>query len=302
MSVIKVNELTKTFDKKDVVKALNFELNPGKCVALLGPNGAGKTTTLRMLSGLLNPSRGSVTFEGMKENGDIREHIGYLPQYPVFHNWMSGKEFLIYVGQLANLPKKQASDQANSLLKRVGIADAGNRRIGKYSGGMKQRLGIAQAMIHKPNLIILDEPVSSLDPIGRREVLNLMEELKEQTTILFSTHILSDAEEVSDDLLLMHQGEIVESGSIESLRTKHQTAKINLTFGDSNDNYLSSLKSIPSVNESLIERNEIQLLVDDIDQARKDILLKVSQENLPLTKFEISRTSLEDLFMKVVKN
>ncbi|MCT2534403.1 ABC transporter ATP-binding protein [Aquibacillus koreensis] len=302
MAIIKVDQLKKAFDKQDVVKGLSFELTPGKCVALLGPNGAGKTTTLRMLSGLLKQTSGSVTFEGMKENGDIRAYIGYLPQYPVFHNWMTGKEFLVYVGQLAKLTKAEATSRADELLERVGISDAGNRRIGKYSGGMKQRLGIAQAMIHKPMLIMLDEPVSSLDPIGRREVLTLMEELKEQTTILFSTHILSDAEEVSDDLLLMSQGEIVESGSIQELREKHQTSKIHLAFRGEVDTYYEALKHLNSISESAMEKGEIQLLVDNIDQARVDILSLAAKENWPLTKFEISRVSLEELFMKVVKS
>ncbi|WP_186576765.1 ABC transporter ATP-binding protein [Aquibacillus kalidii] len=302
MSVIKVDQLKKRFDGKEVVKGLNFELTPGKCVALLGPNGAGKTTTLRMLSGLLKPSSGAVSFEGMKENGDVRQHIGYLPQYPVFHNWMTGKEFLVYVGQLATLTKKQAADKADELLEKVGIAEAKNRRIGKYSGGMKQRLGIAQAMIHEPMLIMLDEPVSSLDPIGRREVLTLMEELKKQTTILFSTHILSDAEEVSDDLLLMSQGEIVESGSLQQLRDKHQTSKIDLAFRDDLDTYMNRIQDMSAVTDCYIERGEIRVLVEDVERARTEILRKASQENWPVTKFEVSRTSLEDLFMKVVKS
>ncbi|WP_077624344.1 ABC transporter ATP-binding protein [Sediminibacillus massiliensis] len=300
MSVITVAGLTKKFDGKEVVKQLTFSLDNGSCVALLGPNGAGKTTTLRMLSGLLKHSAGSITFEGMEKGADIRKYIGYLPQYPVFHQWMSGKEFLVYVGQLARLTKQEASTRAEQLLERVGIAEAKNRRIGKYSGGMKQRLGIAQAMIHEPKLIMLDEPVSSLDPIGRREVLNLMEELKEQTTILFSTHILNDAEEVSDELLLMSEGRIVESGSLEHLRSKHQTEKIELAFKDDSNKYTERLQSLPWVTEVQKERKEVQLLVTDMETARKEIFWMANMEDWPLTKFEISRTSLEDLFMKVV--
>lgn len=298
MSIITVKDLKKTFDGKEVVKGLSFELAPQKCVALLGPNGAGKTTTLRMLSGLFRPSNGSISFEG--ENVDPRKYIGYLPQYPVFHNWMSGKEFMIYVGQLAGLTKKEASERAEVLLERVGILEAQNRRIGKYSGGMKQRLGIAQAMIHRPKLLMLDEPVSSLDPIGRREVLNLMEELKRETTILFSTHILSDAEEVSDDLLLMHKGEIVESGSMEELRTKHQTSMIHLSFSEGLDQYEEKLRQQPWVTDILVERNELHLLVPNINEARLEILQLAASEGWPISKFEINRTSLEDLFMKVV--
>ncbi|WP_342774188.1 ABC transporter ATP-binding protein [Aquibacillus sediminis] len=250
MAMINVEKLKKQFDDKDVVKGLSFSLAPGKCVALLGPNGAGKTTTLRLLSGLLKPSSGSIQFEGINQTADIRAHIGYLPQYPIFHEWMTGKEFLVYVGQLAKLSKTEASERADQLLEKVGIAEAKHRRTGKYSGGMKQRLGIAQAMIHKPALIMLDEPVSSLDPIGRREVLTLMEELKQDTTILFSTHILSDAEEISDDLLLMHQGQIVESGSIRELQNKYQTDKIHVAFQVKADTYLDKLQALPSITEA----------------------------------------------------
>ncbi|GAA5417796.1 putative ABC transporter ATP-binding protein YxlF [Paraliobacillus ryukyuensis] len=296
-----VKHLTKTFGNSPVVNDISFTLEPGNCVALLGANGAGKTTTLRMLAGLLKPSNGSIELEGMKPNADRREHIGYLPQYPVFHSWMTGKEFLVYVGQLANLTKANALDRADYFLERVGIPEAKNQRIGKYSGGMKQRLGIAQAMIHQPTMIMLDEPVSSLDPIGRREVLTLMEELKQQTTILFSTHILSDAEEISDGLLLMHQGKIVESGSLHELRNKHQTAKINLSFHELNQNYVDILKGLPGIADCFIEREELVCIVEDTEQARDELLNIVTTNQYPLTKFEVSRTSLEDLFMKVVK-
>src|SRR5690625_6994561 len=126
------------------------------------------------------------------------------------HGWMNGKEYLIYCAKLTYIKKNKAIKKAENLLQKVGIADAKNKRISTYSGGMKQRLGIAQAIIHEPKLLMLDEPVSALDPIGRREVLTLMEELKQDMTILFSTHILSDADEISDELLLLHEGKIVE--------------------------------------------------------------------------------------------
>ncbi|CQR47259.1 putative ABC transporter ATP-binding protein YxlF [Paraliobacillus sp. PM-2] len=297
-----VQHVTKKFNDTPVVNDISFRLESGKCVALLGANGAGKTTTLRMLSGLLKPSNGTIEFEGMKLGADIREHIGYLPQHPVFHAWMTGKEFLIFVGQLANLTKVKATELADYYLERVGISEAKNQRISKYSGGMKQRLGIAQALIHRPKMIMLDEPVSSLDPIGRREVLTLMQELKEQTTILFSTHILSDAEEVSDDLLLMHHGQIVEAGSLNELRHKHQTSKIHLSFKVKNENYLTDISKLPGVTKCFIDGDNIICIVKDMELARQALLARVSAKEWPLTKFEVSRTSLEDLFMKVVKD
>ncbi|SHN28426.1 ABC transporter ATP-binding protein [Gracilibacillus kekensis] len=302
MAVIEVQNLIKAFKGDQVVKGLNFTLEKGKCVALLGPNGAGKTTTLRMLSGLLKPTDGSIHFEGATKGEDIRQYIGYLPQYPIFHPWMTGKEFLVYVGQLAHLSKKDAIEKADQLLEKVAIFEARNQRIGKYSGGMKQRLGIAQAMIHSPQLLMLDEPVSSLDPLGRREVLTLMEELKQQTTILFSTHILGDAEEISDDLLVMHHGEIVEAGSIESLRHKHQTAKFELAFQGDTTTYQERLKQLECIQETFLEKGEIHVIVEDIETARREILKEAIATDWPLVKFELSRTTLEDLFMKVVKN
>ncbi|WP_182201451.1 ABC transporter ATP-binding protein [Paraliobacillus salinarum] len=295
-----VQHVTKKFNDNPVVNDISFRLESGRCVALLGANGAGKTTTLRMLSGLLKPTSGSIAFEGMKLGADMRNHIGYLPQHPVFHGWMTGKEFLIYVGQLAHLTKVKATELADYYLERVGILDAKDQRISKYSGGMKQRLGIAQALIHSPNMIMLDEPVSSLDPIGRREVLTLMEELKEQTTILFSTHILSDAEEVSDDLLLMHKGEIVESGTLNELRHKHQTSKINLSFHESNENYLPMVEQLPGIKTCYLDREDIVCVIEDMEQTRQALLEKIATDQWPLTRFEVSRASLEDLFMKVV--
>ena len=300
MAVVEVRQLEKSFKGKEAVKGLDFELQRGKVIALLGPNGAGKTTTLRMLSGLLKPTKGTIRFSETNEHEDIRNHIGFLPQYPSFHSWMTGKEFLIYVGQLAHLSKDEAQERANELLEKVGIANAANQRIGKYSGGMKQRLGIAQAMIHQPQLLMLDEPVSSLDPIGRREVLQLMEELKEQTTILFSTHILGDAEEICDDLLLMHNGKILESGPIKELQIKHQTSLLEIIIEENPETYIDRLKAFESIEDCKLEKGKLLVAVNDMDKARTQILQAALQEKWPLIKFELRRTTLEEMFMKVV--
>ena len=170
MALVHVQDLEKSFQNTKVIKGISFKLEAGKCVALIGANGAGKTTTLKMLSGLLKPNGGQVIFEGEKPGEDIRRFIGYLPQHPVFYDWMTASEFLEYSGKLSGLNSREAKERSNELLDLVGIADAKNRKIGKYSGGMKQRLGIAQAIVHKPKLIMLDEPVSALDQIGRAHV------------------------------------------------------------------------------------------------------------------------------------
>lgn len=300
MTLLSVSNLSKNYDGKTAVNNVSFAFQEGKCIALIGPNGAGKTTILRTLAGLLKPSSGSVRFTGMKENEDIRKYIGYLPQYPHFYSWMTGLEFLMYSGQLAFLSKTDAKRRAEELLEKVGISEAKNKRIGTYSGGMKQRLGIAQAIIHKPKLLMLDEPVSSLDPLGRREVLILMEELKNEMTILFSTHILSDADEISDELLLLRNGEIVESGSMEELRQKYQTSMIEIEFQENTAFYQDKIKKLSSVTDCLIERNVLKIAATDILVARKEILTAASEENWPLVSFTLNRATLEDMFMKVV--
>ncbi|SFB16737.1 ABC-2 type transport system ATP-binding protein [Lentibacillus halodurans] len=302
MVLLNVENLSKKYDRKPVIDQVSFQFDSGKCVALIGPNGAGKTTTLRILSGLLKPTSGSITFTGIKQHDDIRKMIGYLPQHPVFYKWMTGWEFLIYTGRLAHLSKKEATKRAEKLLERVRLTEAANRRIGKYSGGMKQRLGIAQAMIHHPTLLVLDEPVASLDPIGRREVLSLMEELKTDMTILFSTHILSDADEISDELLLLHDGRIVESGSMDELRSQYQTAKMELGFDGNLDDYQKKVVAMPAVTTCYIDRNLLHVTVTDIGAARLQILTAASTEQWPLTSFAINRASLEDMFMKAVNS
>lgn len=300
MSLIQINGLKKSFQGIEVIKGLDFMLDKGKCIALLGPNGAGKTTTLRMLSGLMKPTAGSISFSDANKDGDIRHLIGYLPQFPVFYEWMSGLEFLQYVGKLAGLSSKEAKERSLELLELVGISGAKNRRVGKYSGGMKQRLGIAQAIIHRPQLVMLDEPVSALDPFGRREVLQLLEGLKKETTILFSTHILNDAEEVCDEILFLHNGEIVESGTMADLRERHQQAKIDLIFRKKTEVMESTIKNHPLTRSILIDGNRISVFVTNVEQARREFLKLISENDWELDKFEMSSMTLEDVFMKVV--
>ncbi len=301
MTVVKISSLKKQFNSLEVIKGLDFELKKGSCVALLGANGAGKTTTLQMLSGLMRPTSGSISFSGLKAGDDFRKLIGYLPQHAVFYEWMTGEEFLVYAGQLAGLTKQKAKERTKELLELVGIADAKKRRIGKYSGGMKQRLGIAQAIIHQPKLVMLDEPVSALDPFGRREVLELLGKLKKETTILFSTHILNDAEEVCDEILFLHDGKIVESGTMDDLRDKHQQAKIDIRVRENIERYVDQLSLHVGIQSVTYEGNKASIFVEKVEDARKIILQHAIEEEWPLIKFEISKTSLEDVFMKVVQ-
>lgn len=301
MNLVTISGLTKKFNKTTAVNNINIDLEKGICTVLLGPNGAGKTTTLSMLAGIMQQTAGSIVFSGAR-GVDFRNYIGYLPQYPVFYGWMTGKEYLQYVGQLANLTKKNASLKAEELLELVGIADAKKQKISGYSGGMKQRLGIAQALINDPKLLILDEPVSALDPIGRREVLTLMKELKRKTTILFSTHVLHDAEEICDYIHIIKNGEMAISGSLEELQKTHQQPTIYIESEKSLENWVSDLKAKSFI--SKLEMNSEKTLIvscADVDMARRELLNYFLEKKIPIRKFELVRTSLEDLFLKVAK-
>jgi ABC-2 type transport system ATP-binding protein len=302
MSLLHVNQLTKKFSDSIAVNQISFTIQEGHCVSLLGPNGAGKTTTLKMLSGLLAPSEGVITFKGMDKAADIRQFIGFLPQHPSFYPWMSGLEFLVYAARLTHLSKVEANRRALELIELVGIGEAKHRRIAGYSGGMKQRLGLAQAMIHKPRLLILDEPVSALDPVGRRDVLNLMNQIKKETTILFSTHVLHDAEGISDDVLIIRKGEIVISGSLNAVRTEHQQPIIIIEFEQDQvlEEWISVWKENKIIKEIHREHHTLKVVVNHLDSAKLILLKDIVDKQLDIRKFEVAQTTLEDLFMKAV--
>lgn len=302
MPLLQVKNLCKSYGSHISVKGISFEIEKGRCVALLGPNGAGKTTTLRMLAGLLDPTSGEISFEGSRPGVDYRRGLGYVPQSPAFYGWMTGQEYVVFAAQLSGLGSKEATRLALESLERVGIKDAARRRIGGYSGGMKQRLGLAQALVHQPRLLLLDEPVSALDPIGRREVMELLREIREETTVVFSTHVLHDAEEICDDIILMNHGQIAEQGSLSQLRSQYSLPVIRLRTEKKDEamKWLVSLAAKPFVRDSQLFGDHAALNVNDVELARKVILQEAAQLSIPLLQFEAGSSTLEDLFMKVV--
>ena len=184
------------------VDGLDLDVPAGSVFGLLGPNGAGKTTTLRLITGLARPTAGVVTIDGVPVSTggglDARRGIGVLDQDPRYYGWMTGRELVAFAGELQGLDRRDAGARADETLELVGLADARGRRIAGYSGGMRQRLGIAQALVARPRLLILDEPVSSLDPEGRRDLLALIADVRASATVIFSTHVLADVERICD--------------------------------------------------------------------------------------------------------
>ncbi|MCJ7842716.1 ABC transporter ATP-binding protein [Lederbergia sp. NSJ-179] len=293
--MLTVNSLTKKYRQQLAVAELSFTLENNQCVALLGPNGSGKTTTLNMLAGLLTPTSGTIYFSGKPTMN--RYEMGYLPQYPAFYPWMTAREYLHFVGKLSGLSKEMRKRNSEEMLTFVGLEEAKNKRIGGFSGGMKQRLGLAQAMLHEPKLLILDEPVSALDPQGRRAVLTIMQELKKRMAILFSTHVLHDAEQVCDEIVMLKDGRMKWSGSLEDLKATQQTETFVLEVEEEITKWLSSKGYLRAVHFLSPYAAEITF---EYKSGRNQLLLECLRDQLTIIRFEQKKSSLEEAYMEVV--
>jgi ABC-2 type transport system ATP-binding protein len=228
MYAIEIQGLSKNyavgFWKKQIrpaLKSLELKVNVGETFGFLGPNGAGKTTTLKLLMGIIFPTAGSATILGKDLfDPEIKRKIGFLPEQPYFYDYLSAPELLDYYARLSGVPASLRRQRITDLLGRVGLADVGNKQLRKFSKGMLQRVGIAQAIIHDPEVVFLDEPMSGLDPLGRHEVRELIQQLKDEgKTIFFSTHILSDAETLCDRVAVIHKGELRGVGVVNDFRS-----------------------------------------------------------------------------------
>ena len=296
--LVQINKLQKKYKDHEAVKSISFEIERGRCIALLGPNGAGKTTTLQMLAGLLTPTSGEISFNGA-ENKDYRPYIGFLPQHPSFFNWMTPKEFLQFAGKLSNIPNKMLKDRIEESLTFVSLLEVQNKKIGGFSGGMKQRLGLAQALLHKPELLILDEPVSALDPAGRRDVLQIIHALKSEMTILFSTHVLHDAEQVCEEVIMLKDGEIKWDGTLPALKEAFATSAVKIIT----DKTISGLDSIEFVTQ-IDFTNELEAIVylQDDSVNTNELLHYVLSNGYTVNHFEKLQDSLEDAYIRVMES
>lgn len=293
MTLISATRLTKQFGGQTVVDDLSFDIQANTSTALIGPNGAGKTTTFSMLIGLLTPTSGTVKMHGIQ---DLRSQVGFLPQYPQFYPWLTALEYTEMVAQLSDMPKRTAKTEATKMLEFVGLQAALHKKVGTFSGGMKQRLGIAQAIVHKPKLLILDEPVSALDPMGRREVMSLLKELQQTTTILYSTHILNDAEEMTDQLLFLRKGQLVEQGSLQEVRAQFDEPRYNIQF-------VTHAAALRFVKETKYHAHANGVFVDvtiqDDCPTMNELMRYLSERTDEVVRIERVRASLEEIFIKV---
>ncbi len=219
MEVLRIDGLAKSFGNKQVLKRVDLAVPEGSIFGFIGSNGAGKTTTMKCVLGLLQADEGRIEVMGERVafgQTPTNRHIGYLPDVPDFYGYMTAKEYLVFCGRLTGQPSPAA--RADELLKRVGL-EGEKGRIKGYSRGMKQRLGVAQALFNRPKLLVCDEPTSALDPVGRKEILDILREVRSETTVLFSTHVLSEVEKICTDVAFLDKGSIRCQGKIESLKS-----------------------------------------------------------------------------------
>lgn len=306
---ISVTALTKHYPGVQALTALDLEVPAGSIYGFLGPNGAGKSTTLKLLAGLIRPTSGGATIAGvpLTAGAAFRREVGFLAQEPRFYDWMTARETLRYVASLYPDPAARTREWISKVIETVGLSDAAERRTGTFSGGMRQRLGIAQALVGRPSVLLLDEPVSSLDPIGRREVLDLMKALKGQATIFYSTHILEDVERVSDHVAILDKGRLIRAAPTSDLLGSFTRDCLSVIALGAVDATAAKLAEIPGVSAvDLAERRgdsrRFLLRIDPANapEIQRAVMRFAIDNDLTLTENELVRLGLEDVFLRLV--
>jgi ABC-2 type transport system ATP-binding protein len=307
--VIETHGLSKTYKNLTALQSLDLTVQHNSIFGFLGPNGAGKTTTIKLLLGLITPSAGTASIFGMdtvRQSVDIRARIGYLPQEPHFYEYMTARQTLRFTARFFYKgPAKAIEARVEEMLHMVDLAEKADRPISTFSGGERQRLGIAQAQVNYPDLLILDEPAASLDPLGRRDVLEVMSKLRKYSTIFYSTHILDDVQKVSDTVVILNKGKLVVQGPIEELLA-----------GSEGVVYVIHLKGDAAAAQKLVQaqpwvskivagqhndETTWQVSVSDPAAAETELNKLLVNQGVVITQFNRKKYELEDIFMQVIE-
>ena len=298
--------LTKRYGDVLALDALTLDAPAGAVFGILGPNGAGKTTLLRLLTGLARPSAGEATVAGLSvttQADAIHRHISFLDQSPQYYSWMSGRELVTFVGQLFGLRGAELRGRVDDTLALTGLADAATRRIGGYSGGMRQRLGLAQALVNRPDVLFLDEPASALDPAGRHEILTAITGLRGAVTVCMSTHILADVERVCDTVAILDHGRLLVSAPVAELQERYAQPAFELELdagqSDAPEQMVAALRAEPWVGDVTQHGDVVRVAVRDTEAAQREILPLVVARGVRLRRFEQVRPDLEDIFLRL---
>ena len=303
MAAIEILDLEKTYHvgfwrkrPKRALRPLRLTIEEGEVFGFLGPNGAGKTTTLKLLMGLASPTAGTARILGMDiDDPEVKAKIGFLPEQPYFYDYLTGRELLAYYAQLSGVAAKERSKRVEAMLERFGLSDSAGVQLRKYSKGMLQRVGLAQAILHDPKVVFLDEPMSGLDPMGRREVREMIQEMRnEGKTVFFSTHILSDAEALCDRVAIIHQGELRGVGAVAQLTSQTQ-GQVEIIF---------CAQTVPAALTALgVEARVSGDMVNAVvEEQKQDAALEIlRREGIRLISLTPVRSSLEEYYIEKLR-
>ncbi len=294
MDILTIRGLEKKFGDKEVLRGLDLKVPEGSIFGFVGRNGAGKTTTMKAVLGLLKPDGGEIFVAGEKVSygqTPTNRHIGYLPDVPEFYSFMTPREYLRLCGETMNMPRAEIESRSGELLELVGLGSE-KHRIKGFSRGMKQRLGIAQALLGQPKLLICDEPTSALDPIGRKEILDILLSVRERTTVLFSTHILSDVERICTDAALLEGGQIAMQGSIDELKGIKRAESFRIEVLDGTEMLIKAfpIAKVEPDGSIVFEGGEDKIF---------EVLDFIGKKRIPFSRIEREGASLESLFVEV---
>jgi ABC-2 type transport system ATP-binding protein len=303
--MIEVENLTKRYGDVYAVKGISFVARPGQVTGFLGPNGAGKTTTMRMLTGFTPPTSGAARvagFDVFRKSMEVRRRVGYLPETVPLYRDMSARGYLMYIGEIRGI--KNRRDHADEVLERVGLTDRAESRIRTLSKGMRQRVGLASALLHNPDVLILDEPTIGLDPIQVLELRDLVRELGRDHTVLFSTHILSEAEQVCDNVIIINQGHIVAAGSPSELRGQlERGGRVLVRLDVTPEQALPTILDVPGVATAEIAMDGIVATpTNPQTDPRPEIARAVVNRGWQLMELRPLAVNLEEIFLELTRH
>ncbi len=297
MDILNISGVCKSFGEKEVLKGISLSVPENSIFGFIGKNGAGKTTTMKLVLGLMKPDKGNIEVCGERvKYGETATNrfIGYLPDVPEFYSFMTAREYLDFCGKITGMTDPEIKNRSDELLTLVGLKNE-KSRIKGYSRGMKQRLGIAQALLNRPRLLICDEPTSALDPVGRKEILDILSAVREHTTVLFSTHILSDIERICTDVAFVNDGKAEIQGKLSDIKSKFRGEEYLFETENESDSLLllnafSDMRRVESNKTAFFEKESTLF----------DVLNFISEKRIRILKMERLEPTLETLFMEVV--
>ena len=301
--MIEVKHLTKRYGDVTAVNDISFSAESGQVTGFLGPNGAGKTTTMRILTGFSPPSSGSATVAGydvFEQSMQVRQRVGYLPENVPLYRDMSARDYLMYLGEIRGV--KQRGSRADDVLRRVGLSSRAHSRVRTLSKGMRQRVGLAAALLHDPEVLILDEPTIGLDPIQVLELRDLVKELGRQHTVMFSTHILSEAEQVCDKLVIINRGSLVAQGSPQQLRNDlARGSRVLVRAQAEPERLLALIQPLSSVQSASLSDDGVIAVPHSEQDPRPAIASALVNAGLPLLELRPLAVNLEDIFIELTR-